>query len=557
MLHELEVKPGRGWRVLRRLSQVTMILAILVSPLLGGWQRLDRSRMATWERGGSELPADLAQRLPLGEAARRAHRTNRLLGGGLGVELLGIPVADPVAGTFALLRAGATPRAWLAVGLPILLALLAGRVFCGWFCPFGTLARGLGRVLDRLRWPHFRIPESRPVRWLVLIVALGAGLVGSHFLLYLSLPHLLVQQTVYRAWLLGGGSAILGVLIGLLIATALFGATTYCASVCPTGAALSGLGRWRTVRLRIAKVQDCGLHCVQCDRACWLQLNPTTGDPGPDCDLCARCVGACPRSNLRVGIGRGRLKVAGQVGSFAGDWNSGTGARSAPVTEKEGLGQERQAAGLGFLGPAVFLALTLPFTADAIDKPRLVLRGGLERDGVTVAVSAVDLAGVRLGADSAEVQSGVELSVFVARGVRGPADERGRLPSREVYDGPLEVRIEPARGGEVQTLRLPAPNSPRSTPNRAVYRWRALDRKLKTGDVVELMSISGWLESPVSWRIPEPDLPRSAGAMFRTVLAATLGFSGLLSLALAVRPKYRQNHLAGRGVRPGPRKERR
>ena len=517
----LEVAPGRGWRILRRLTQATMLLAILISPLLGGWQRLDRTHMATWERGGSELPADLAERLPLGAAARRAHSVNRLLGGGLAVEILGIPAADPVAGTFALLRAGVAPearqryvpKALLAVGLPVLLAMLAGRVFCGWFCPFGILARGLGKVLDRLHWPRFRIPESRPVRWLVLVAAVGAGLVGSHLLLYLSLPHLLVQQTLYHAWLLGGGGAILGILLGLMIAATLFGPTTYCATVCPTGAALSALGRRRPVRLHIAQVQDCGLHCVQCDRACWLQLHPTTGDPGPDCDLCARCAGACPRSNLRIGLGRGRLK---------GSLNQGV-ARTALV-----------------------LALALPFTAEAEDQPRLVLRGEIERQGdhrdpVTVAVSVVDLTEVRLGADSVQKQSGIELSVFIARGIRGPVDERGRLPPREVYDGPLVIHLETADGDEIQTLHLPAPNSPRSAPTRTLYRWKALEDGfeggLKSGDVVELRPISGWLAEPVSWQIPEPDLPRSAKVMVRAVLTATLAFSGLLSLALAVRPK--------------------
>ena len=544
VLRELEVAPGRGWRGLRRLTQALMIVAILVSPLLGGWQRLDRARMATWQRGGSELPADLAERLPIGEAARRAHRTNRLLGGGLGLETLDIPFADPVAGTYALLRAGATPRAWLAVGLPVVLALVAGRVFCGWFCPFGTLARGLGRLLDRLRWRRFRIPDSRPVRWLVLAAALAAGWVGSHALLYLSLPHLLVQQTIYRAWLLGGGSAILGVLLGLLIAAILFGPSSYCATLCPTGAVLSGLGRWRPVRLRIVKVQDCGLHCTQCDSACWLQLHPTTGDPGPDCDLCARCAGACPRSNLVVGLGQGTLKTVGRA--------------------------------------VLAVALTLPVSAEAVDQPRLVLRGELERDGVTVAVSAVDLAGVRLDADSGETQSGVELTLFVARGLRGPADERGRVPSREVYDGPLEVRLETARGGEVRTLRLPAPNSPRSTSRRTLYRWRTdetLQNGLKTGDLVELRPIAGWLDEPMSWRVPAPDLSPSGRVMVRTVLAAALGFSGLLSLALAARPERtaagaprsgaeapdstgalparRDKHQkTDRGVIPDPRKER-
>ena len=37
--------PGRTWRWTRRATQLATLAVILVGPLLGGWQRLERSDM--------------------------------------------------------------------------------------------------------------------------------------------------------------------------------------------------------------------------------------------------------------------------------------------------------------------------------------------------------------------------------------------------------------------------------------------------------------------------------------------------------------------------------
>lgn len=64
-------------------------VAILVAPLLGGWQRLDRNYLSAWKDHGWDLPVSVLENLPLGDAPSQAHAANQLLGGGVAGEYLG------------------------------------------------------------------------------------------------------------------------------------------------------------------------------------------------------------------------------------------------------------------------------------------------------------------------------------------------------------------------------------------------------------------------------------------------------------------------------------
>jgi ferredoxin len=255
-------------------------------------------------------------------------------------------------------------------------------------------------------------------------------MLGVHLVLYLSLPYLLLQQSIYGLWLLGGGGVVLSVLLGLLAAGLLFGPTVYCAAICPTGATLSFLGRARVVRLHVAESARCGQSCHLCETACWLQLDPRSGDPGPDCDLCGRCVPACPQAQLGIGVSPPRL----------------TTMRSLALLV---------ALGGSTLWPDAALAGEV--------KPRLVLEQERRFEDVTVAVSLVDLSGVKLNFDWAQAQSGTDLSVYIVRGELARPDEHGLIPQRETYAGPLRVALHLGDGGAARSVEFAVPNHPIST----------------------------------------------------------------------------------------------
>jgi ferredoxin-type protein NapH len=455
--------------------------------------------MSAWRAGDYGLPDTIRTRLPAGNRARRAYDNLYLAGGGVAVSYLSIPAVDPVAGAVAAVGGGLSSRFAIGLAIPIVLGLLLGRIFCGWLCPFGTLSRAIAYLLEHVPWRvPFRVPRRRPVRWAVLAVAVAASAMGTQVLLFLLLPHLLVQQTVYSMWLLGGGGALLGALIGLVVAGLFFGPTLYCATVCPTGAVLGALGRARRVHLTLAEPSSCGSHCTLCAQACWIQLDPASGDPGPDCDLCARCVEACPQINLTVTTSRPRRK-------------------HLPVVTATLLG-------LSLLGNGGI--------AHAELEPELVLNAEVRRGDVVIAVSLVDIEGTRLDPDDPNVRRGVELSVFIGRGDPGAPDELGFIEGRSFYRGPLVLEIH--NRGTSTVVEWRAPNSPRSTVNRAIYRRALPALRPAPGDRVVIRAIPEWLPEPVRITIPRRSPGSDRAHTVVVAFGAALLFAGLLSLALAV-----------------------
>ncbi len=502
------MRPALKWRVARRLTQILAIVAVVVAPFLGGWQRLERNDLSSWHQPDRELPATLRERLPRGDTARDAYTFNALMGGGVGVEYLEVPTVDPVAGVLAMTVSAPTWRAVLALAIPVLIAMVAGRLFCGWFCPFGTLSRGLAWLTDFVPWRRrYEIPTRRPLRFVVLALGLLAGLLGANVALYLALPHLLVQQAAYASWLLGGGGAALGLLLGLIAAGLVVGPTTYCATLCPTGAALSLIGRRRLVRLQIVQPSDCGKACRRCSTSCWLQLDPASGDPGPDCDLCGRCEPQCPKTNLKIGIARSskttKAAAAGAVILIAA-LSAGSARAQSPVRRN----------------------------------PELVLGAETILDGVTVAVDVIDQTGVRLSPIGEEnVLSGTDITIFLARGELGGIDERGLYPTRDTYDGPLSVHV--FSGGEGFELRFPRANFPESTPRRTIFR-RHIERRLVPGDVLAIQPVDGWLEEELRFRVPPSGVPSTPWTIASWALTGFALFGGLLLVSLSIGPNGRR-----------------
>lgn len=494
--------PGVGYRIVRRVVQIAAIAGLCLAPLLGGWQRLDEAEMAMWDDGGWNLPTAVLDRLPAGDASARAHERNALMGGGVAADVAGIPFVDPLSGALALLRSSLDGRSLLALALPVILGLLAGRVFCGWLCPFGILSRALDALTVRISsLPRFALPPGRPIRWAVLLCGVAASMLGVHLVLYLSLPYLLLQQSIYGLWLLGGGGVVLSVLLGLLAAGLLFGPTVYCAAICPTGATLSFLGRARVVRLHVAESARCGQSCHLCETACWLQLDPRSGDPGPDCDLCGRCVPACPQAQLGIGVSPPRL----------------TTMRSLALLV---------ALGGSTLWPDAALAGEV--------KPRLVLEQERRFEDVTVAVSLVDLSGVKLNFDWAQAQSGTDLSVYIVRGELARPDEHGLIPQRETYAGPLRVALHLGDGGAARSVEFAVPNHPISTHAPVIYRAH-LDARFAPGDRIVVLPIPGFLADPVAFTVPHVGARGTIREHAVAFFASFLVCSGVLSLALGLR----------------------
>ncbi|MEI8133168.1 MAG: 4Fe-4S binding protein, partial [Leptolinea sp.] len=114
---------------------------------------------------------------------------------------------DPLVALTSML-AGRVVLAGLALsGITVVVTLLFGRVWCGWFCPLGT-------TLDILR-PRRRSqknsikppPEKwRLIKYLLLVFMLGAAVLGNQSLLFLDPITIMTRTMANAVWpALGSG----------------------------------------------------------------------------------------------------------------------------------------------------------------------------------------------------------------------------------------------------------------------------------------------------------------------------------------------------------------
>ena len=239
---------------------------------------------------------------------------------------------NPLAALTAMLAA----RAWigrLALALVTVgVTLVAGRVWCGWICPLGSL----------LEWVRFRrtrhlSPRWRTVKYVVLVTIVAAALFGNLTLMLFDpiavltramstavLPalnqaitgaeRLLYPIRLFRPaidlierWLRGPVLPVAPLYFANLAIALLFGGIIclnavadrfWCRYLCPLGGLLALLSKVAPFRRVVG--EQCN-RCAMCADTCPMDtIEPQRGyesDPG-ECTVCLDCLSACPRSGI-------------------------------------------------------------------------------------------------------------------------------------------------------------------------------------------------------------------------------------------------------------------
>jgi polyferredoxin len=169
--------------------------------------------------------------------------------------------------------------------MPLIAALLFGRVFCAGVCP-------LGAIQELVVLKPVEVPDrlDRTLGWLKWVY-LGAALyyavlpaVERDFVICRFDPFVGLFRFTGAAWLLmlGGVFLIAGVFVG----------RPYCRWLCPYGALLSAFSRyaWRPFSITPDRELDCGL----CQGACPYGAIEERRAVRTRCFACGRCYRSCP-----------------------------------------------------------------------------------------------------------------------------------------------------------------------------------------------------------------------------------------------------------------------
>jgi NosR/NirI family nitrous oxide reductase transcriptional regulator len=178
---------------------------------------------------------------------------------------------------------------WAATGLSL---LIWGRgTFCGWLCPFGALQEVTGKLARWCKLPQWRLRTALDARLKWLKYPLMGAIVASACLAPALTDRLLelepfktaITLNFVRAWPFVAWAA------GLLLLN-MFVYKFFCRYLCPLGAALALLGRFRLLSW-IARRPQCGAPCQTCRHRCDYQAIAASGAiVYEECFQCMDCV---------------------------------------------------------------------------------------------------------------------------------------------------------------------------------------------------------------------------------------------------------------------------
>jgi ferredoxin-type protein NapH len=246
-----------------------------------------------------------------------------IIGNLYSITVAGVDVVDPAMSFQTILLSREFVEVLLiGIIIPVILALIFGRVFCSWVCPFNTISEYWQLLTAKIfrrkaRKVKLQVPDNNPrpfIYWSVLIsLFVITYILDFPLITFLSAPGIISAEISH--YIMGMGLGIeIAVVFGIIFIEGILFKRYWCKYVCPVGGVLSVFRTKKTMTLvHNPVVCDCAGQSEPCGYSCPLNLSPKRKDLYPYCFNCGKCVKICEKTgsgalSFRFGTNNGKVE---------------------------------------------------------------------------------------------------------------------------------------------------------------------------------------------------------------------------------------------------------
>jgi len=186
------------------------------------------------------------------------------------------------------------------LGIFVVLALLFGRLFCGWICPFGSILQFLEVISPIKNKVHFPEELKDPdIKYLVLFSFILLAILSGQEAFCEFCP----AGTIFKGTTGHVLYFSIPVFIIVMLSVMVYGRKTWCSYLCPLGAFFGIFSKFHIFGIK--PTGEC-VKCLTCNKNCPMDIliaekyiqkgKPITDG---DCIKCMQCIESCPRKILK------------------------------------------------------------------------------------------------------------------------------------------------------------------------------------------------------------------------------------------------------------------
>mgnify|MGYP000011625817 CR=1 FL=1 len=192
------------------------------------------------------------------------------------------------------------------LGFFAVIGSIAGRIQCGWLCPFGLLQE----LLYKIKSVKIKLPRGfLYLKYPILILTLGFSFYAFEpFFCQFICPQGTLQAGIPHVLLFREYRSLAGILyywklflLLLFLSLSIFIKRPFCRAVCPLGLIYGILNRISLVKYRVD--MNLCVKCNLCQDVCPMDIRIYEDPQSAECIRCDRCRKVCPRGAIKREVG--------------------------------------------------------------------------------------------------------------------------------------------------------------------------------------------------------------------------------------------------------------